>query len=120
MAGGAWQCCGRRGFAGGDASGGQFVGDEPVPERGVVVVDHPKRRIDCVSRYLWAKLSWVPDSSTFDGICGLVGRHGPRQRGPREGDLADRCQHTGGVGAALRVDVGVEHSVDLLALTEHW
>ena len=26
-------------------------------------------RIDCVSRYLWAKLSWVPDSSTFDGIC---------------------------------------------------
>ena len=78
------------------------------------------RRIDSVSRYLWAKLSWVPDSSTFDGICGLVGRRGPRQRGPREGDLADRCQHTGGVGAALRVDVGVEHSVDLLALTEHW
>ena len=69
MAGGALQCCGRRGFAGGDASGGQFVGDEPVPERGVVVVDHPQRRIDCVSRYLWAKLSWVPDSSTFDGIC---------------------------------------------------
>ena len=78
------------------------------------------RRIDSVSRYLWAKLSWVPDSSTFDGICGLVGRRGPRQRGPREGDLADRCQHTGGVGAALRFDVGVEHSVDLLALTEHW
>jgi len=42
MAGGALQCCGRRGFAGGDASGGQFVSDEPVPERGVVVVDHPQ------------------------------------------------------------------------------
>ena len=27
MAGGALQCCGRRGFAGGDASGGQSVGD---------------------------------------------------------------------------------------------